>query len=63
MKAPNDPRPVRVLPRGECPVCNMTYHLTSSGKVGRHNGITLSGFSTGQRCPGIGRAPYVAPGA
>ncbi|MFF4388531.1 hypothetical protein ACFY0G_17390 [Streptomyces sp. NPDC001552] len=63
MKVLPDPRPVRTQPRGECPVCNQWRALTSAGHLGRHNGMTLSGFSTGQICPGKGMPPYVAPGA
>ncbi|MDH6189195.1 hypothetical protein EES44_24635 [Streptomyces sp. ADI96-15] len=50
-------------PRGDCQRCGLSYALTKDGKLGRHHGITQSGFSTGQRCPGVGLAPYVAVGA
>lgn len=58
------PRPAPApKPRGECPVCSLEYQLTQKGRLGRHNGITPAGFSTGERCPGVGEPPYVAPGA
>ncbi|MFF4292177.1 hypothetical protein ACFY0N_00805 [Streptomyces vinaceus] len=49
-----DPRPKRVLKRGECPVCAQHKHLTSSGRLGRHQGLALSGALTGEQCPGVG---------
>ncbi|KPI33355.1 hypothetical protein OV450_1443 [Actinobacteria bacterium OV450] len=57
------PRAGRPMKRGECPVCTQHYSLSRSGRLNRHFGMTLSGFSTGQPCPGIGELPYVAPGA
>ncbi|WNI31470.1 hypothetical protein [Streptomyces sp. ITFR-6] len=50
-------------PRGECPVCGLDYQLTKDGILGRHNGMTAAGFSTGERCLGVGEPPFVPEGA
>lgn len=49
--------------RGECPVCGLDYQLTQEGLLRRHNGMTLAGFSTGERCPGVGERPFIPAGA
>lgn len=58
------PRPgVRVIRRyGRCPVCGVSpYALTKDGRLFRHDGITSSGFSSGERCAGTGE-PEKKPG-
>lgn len=43
--------------RRPCPVCHINYVVTGNGTMRHHHGITLAGFSTGERCPGVGQPP------
>ncbi|MET9321925.1 hypothetical protein ABZX75_17285 [Streptomyces sp. NPDC003038] len=63
METDERPCPGPSYQRAECPVCHFDYALTSEGLVGRHNGVDAAGFSTGRRCNGVGRLPFVPAGA
>ncbi|MFE9398623.1 hypothetical protein [Streptomyces flavidovirens] len=45
--------------RANCPTCGLDFRLTKSGTMFRHVGMTPAGFSTGETCPGAGKAPVV----
>lgn len=47
----------RVGTRGNCAVCNLNYSIKGDGTIRRHFGMTLSGFSTGEPCPGADKPP------
>jgi len=60
VNCPDTPKPKT---RGECPACHRQFNLTSKGLTGRHYGMTSTGFSTGKRCDGAGRKPFIPVGA
>lgn len=43
--------------RRPCSVCGFPYLVRKDGAVGRHAGTDEAGFSTGERCAGVGRPP------
>ena len=43
--------------RRPCSVCGFGYLVRQDGTVGRHVGTDEAGFSTGERCEGVGRPP------
>jgi hypothetical protein len=43
--------------RRPCSVCGFRYLVRTGGVVGRHHGVDAAGFSTGERCPGVGKPP------
>ncbi|MER7487990.1 hypothetical protein ABTY20_19190 [Streptomyces sp. NPDC126497] len=43
--------------RRPCSVCGFPYLVRKGGVLGRHVGTDAAGFSTGERCPGVGRPP------
>ncbi|MFC8332797.1 hypothetical protein [Streptomyces olivaceus] len=49
--------------RGECPACGLIFQLTKDGVLRRHHGMTPAGFSTGERCPGVGEPLFIPEGA
>lgn len=46
--------------RRPCSVCGFRYLVRTGGVVGRHHGVDEAGFSTGERCPGVGEPPRTA---
>ncbi|MEU9310909.1 HNH endonuclease signature motif containing protein [Streptomyces sp. NPDC048256] len=50
-------RQKRTGKRETCSVCGLPYAVKTDGTVYRHYGMTLSGFSTGELCPGAGQLP------
>lgn len=43
-----------------CSYCNLPYRIKADGTVGHHFGMDRAGFSTGERCPGVGKPPRTA---
>lgn len=43
--------------RRPCSVCGFRHLVRTGGVVGRHVGTDAAGFSTGEKCPGVGRSP------
>jgi hypothetical protein len=40
-----------------CGECGFPYRVKSDGTMHRHTGVSPSGFSTGEPCPGVGKPP------
>lgn len=43
--------------RRPCSVCGFPYLVRKGGVIGRHVGVDPAGFSSGERCPGVGEPP------
>lgn len=43
-----------------CGTCNFPYRVKGDGTMHRHTGVSPSGFSTGQPCPGVGKPPRLS---
>ncbi|MGX1254126.1 hypothetical protein RKD48_006637 [Streptomyces ambofaciens] len=42
-----------------CSYCNLPFRVKADGTVGHHLGMDRSGFSSGERCPGVGKPPRI----
>lgn len=40
-----------------CGYCNLSFRIKGDGTVGHHFGMDSAGFSSGERCPGVGKPP------
>lgn len=40
-----------------CAECGFPYRVKADGTMHRHTGVSPSGFSTGEPCPGVGKPP------
>lgn len=40
-----------------CVECNRSFRIKADGTVGHHDGISFSGYASGERCPGVGKPP------
>jgi hypothetical protein len=43
-----------------CAECGFPYRVKADGTMHRHTGVSSSGFSTGEPCPGVGKPPRPA---
>lgn len=40
-----------------CGSCGFPYVVRADGMMRFHHGVDAAGFSTGERCPGVGKPP------
>ncbi|MEE1838158.1 hypothetical protein [Streptomyces sp. SP17KL33] len=40
-----------------CSECDFPYTVNADGTIRHHHGIAPNGYSTGERCPGVGEPP------